>query len=104
MHQDADKLIKSSLRRYKDNNDQKIRNAHLSVTAGQYIYLEWQPMPAFAAQPLANETYTKLMRPKAGLSSLIEVSATTLTINEDGISNTVSIKRATLAPSVKLAE
>lgn len=40
------------------------------------------------------------MSPKAGPSTVVEVSPSTVTIMEDDISNTVSINRVILAPTL----
>lgn len=50
------------------------------------------------------ESYNKLMLWKTGRFKIVEVSATKIMIDEPGIGNTVSIKRATMPPSAKFAE
>lgn len=104
MRQDAGKQIKSSQRRYKDDQDQKARNVPLWLTAGQYIYFVRPPMTTSAAEHLATESFHKLMVPNTGTFKVIQVLRKGTTIDEDGIRNTVSIDRATLALLAKLAE
>lgn len=63
-------------------------------------------MTTIVAQLLATESYNKLMPPETGPLKLIEFLRTsiTITIDEDGIQNSVSIDLATLVPTAKIAE
>lgn len=61
MRKGVDKRMISSQRRYKDDSWSKICSLPLSFTAGQYIYLNQQPMTKFAAERLTTESYSKVM-------------------------------------------
>lgn len=77
---------------------------HLSFTVGQYIYFHQPAMATTDTERLSAESYNKLMHTKPGPFKVIEVSQTTITIDEDGIQNTICIHGAPLAPSAKFAE
>lgn len=44
MRQDADRRMKIAKRRYKDEHDRKVRNATLSFTDRQYVYIDRPPL------------------------------------------------------------
>lgn len=58
----------------------------------------------FCGWPLVTEAYNKLMPPETGPFRVIEVPPTTISIDAVGTGNTVSIYKATLAPSAKFIE
>lgn len=57
-----------------------------------------------SAECLTTASYNQLMPSKTGHFQVVRVSPTTITIDQDGIRNTVSINRSTLAPSTKYAK
>lgn len=57
-----------------------------------------------APENLANALYNKLMPRQTGPFKIIEVSPTTLKIDDDGIQMTVSVDLDTLTSSAKHAE
>lgn len=82
---------------------EKFRNAPLMFTAELYIY-QYQPaMITFATDSLATEVWNKLTPSITGLFTIIAISPTTFTNDEDGIRNIVSIDQAILVPSAKFA-
>lgn len=52
-------------------------------------------METSAAEQLAIYLYSKLMSPKIGSFIIVDILPNTVTIDEDGLSNTVSIDRVT---------
>lgn len=65
------------------------------------MYLDRPPVTTFSAEFLATEWYRKLLSTKTGMFVVIEVTLTTVVIDEDGICNTVSLNRPTVAPTTK---
>lgn len=60
-------------------------------------------MAASVTEHLATESFNKLMPLEPGPFKVVEVSPTTVTIDEDGIHDTVRIVRPTLAPPASFA-
>lgn len=54
-------------------------------------------MTTSAAKGLVTKSYNKLLSVKTGPFKVVEVSPTTVPIDEDGIYNTVSVDRSTVA-------
>lgn len=61
-------------------------------------------MTTSGPEVLANDLYSKLMPHKTGPFKVDEVSPPTITVEEDGIQNTVSIHLATVVPSTILEQ
>lgn len=88
--------MRSLQRRNKDHHDRKFCNALMSLSAGQYIYVDRPPMALSAAVRLATDFYNKFMPREPGTFEVIEVSPTTIAINEDWTLDTVSVDEAKL--------
>lgn len=89
MCQDAEKRMKSLLRRYKDDPDRKIGIVAQAFAARKYIYIHRPAMSTSSTERLVTESYSNLMPQKTELFKIIEVLPTTITIDEDGFQNTV---------------
>lgn len=76
----------------------------MALTAGQYIYLERPPVTTTASEGLAAESYNKLMRTMTDSIGVGALLPTKITIDEDGTPSSVSIYRATRAPSAEFAD
>lgn len=96
---DAYKPIDTALRHNKDNHDKKIGNAQQLLYAGQWVYIDFPPMKASAAPQLATVSYSKLKLLETGLFRIVDILQSTVSISEDGISNTVPICCDTLPPT-----
>lgn len=81
-------------------HDKKIGKAPQTFNDGKYVYIYWPPMKTRPPERLPTNSYRKIVSPKVGPSTAVEVSSSKVTIKEDGISNTVSINRVILAPTL----
>lgn len=61
MPQEADKRMKSSQLRCKDDHDRQFRNAPLSFNSRQYTYLDQAPVTTCAVQSQATGSYNRMM-------------------------------------------
>lgn len=91
------------LRWYKIDDGPKIRNVPLSLTTGQYIYLDCPPMKKSAAEFLATGSYNKLKASKKGPFKIIQVSPTHVQLKKTEI-GVPPIDPGTLEPSAKFSE
>lgn len=57
-----------------------------------------------AAERLVTESYNKLISAEIRPFKIIEILRTTITTDEDGVRNTVSVDQATLVPLARFAE
>ena len=82
-------------KRYKQNFDKSVRFTP-QFKAGDYVYIDRPPRQPDAAP---EEEVTKKLLPRGlGPYKIQSVSENTVTVDEDGLLNTVSIDRVTLAP------
>lgn len=93
--------MKTKLQLYKGDDDTRIRNTPKNIDAGQYIYYDREPVTTSAENCLATESNNKLLSVKTGTSRIIQILPTTVTTDKDSIRNTVSVYRATVAPTLK---
>lgn len=93
--------MKTAQRRYKGDYDRPVCSAPKAIEIGQYVYLDCPAMNTFSVERLATKSYIKLLSTKMGPLMVIKVSPTTVTIDEDGIENKVSVDRAAVAPTVR---
>lgn len=101
----ADAHMCSSQQRYKRDYDKLVRVTS-KFTPGDMVFVDRSPLSATvttSASAMANATYNKLLIRALGPFHVNSVQPHTLTIEEDGIPNTISIDRATRAPTVSQA-
>lgn len=67
---------------------------------GLYMYTDRLPMKVSATKRLATVLYRESGSQSIGQFSIVKISSCTVTIDEDGIWNTVSVDHATLAPTL----
>lgn len=78
MSQEEDSRMKSLHGRYKDNDDLKVFNAALLFNGRQYFYIDYPQMTTATANPLATESYNRLLSVKAGPFMVIKVWRTVM--------------------------
>lgn len=95
--EDTHERMKMAQRRYKGDHREQTHNAAQPLYAGSMCTLmarQWQPL-----LQLANRSKCKLMSPKIDQFKNVKMSLSTLSVDEYGISSTVSIVRATPMPT-----
>lgn len=99
MHQDDDKRMKTAQQRNKGDHDKEDLQGAADVQHST-VRLHRSPKNTnLCCSRLATDFHSKVMSPKVGPFRVIEVSPRTVTIDEDGILNTVSSNHVTLAPT-----
>lgn len=89
---------------FNSDHDKEVRKVLYTIGRGPEIYLDRAPIVTSAPERLATDSYSKLMPPETVPFKILKLSPTTVTIDEDGVRNSISINQATLAPSAKFAE
>ena len=91
-------ILQKAQARYKNDFDKKVR-VELKLRRGDFVYIDRPPTWAMTqADKDKFQNKSKLMPKTTGPLQVLKATAETATIDEDGISNTVSIDRVTLAP------
>lgn len=85
-----------------NDQDRILHNLQLWLMAGQYIYLDCLRMTTSAADHKANKSYNRLLSVNKGPFKEIKVLPMTVTIDGDGIQDTVYMGRDILDPSAKM--
>lgn len=99
MRRATDRWMKTAQRRYKGEHDKKIRKASQMFNAGKYVYVDRPPVTASAGEILAPDSYSEVVSLKGDPFRVVKVLPSTVTIDKDGISDTVLIYRLALAPT-----
>jgi len=91
-------ILRNAQRRYKADHDQHVKKV-ISLRRGDLVYLDRPPSWTLTdAERMSLEAKSKLLPRTTGPFQVIRTSQGTATLDENGIENTVSIDRVTLAP------
>lgn len=94
MRKKVNETLARQLAVYKRYLDKKFRILPV-FTVGQMIYVNWPPLTIFSEDRQTSAKYNKLLQRTAGRFNVLKVRDHVLMINENGITNTFLIIRAT---------
>lgn len=98
MRHKEDKRMKATQQRYKLHHAAQVRE-QTSFHAGQLGGVNCPPSSTYAADKMTVEAYSKLPSRASGPYCIIRTTSGTLTIDQNGITNKISLERASLAPN-----
>ncbi|CAN8068757.1 unnamed protein product [Agarophyton chilense] len=100
----AESRLTAAQKRYKADYDRRVTNV-VSVSSGQYVYIDnppsgRRPRPGDEAddEAIDSDINSKLLPKSVGPHKVLNASDPTVTVDQDGIPNTISIDRITVAP------
>lgn len=89
MREVADGQMKAPQQHYNPDHDKNICSWPQTLNARQYVYIDHPSMTTDAAEGMITGSNRKLMSPKIGTFRIVESPASTVTVDENAISNIV---------------
>lgn len=101
MSQEVEQGMEAAQFWYKGDHDGRMRKARKEIDVGPHVNLYRPLMTTSTAKHLATKSYVKLPFVKIGPFCVIKVTSVTVKIDNDCISSTVPVNRASETPPAK---